>query len=270
MASSGRHGTAIVEHRCGPDCDLVETGPWLFYCKTASVYHRCGAECTSGVMTREGLVCRATGRVTGNASMVHYSENTRSGSAPGFVLRRRGSTKIPLKNSVPQQERYLRTTVTNYYCGKKRRNAVRQWKEMIRSRMPSVKNTANILASEVKMIAESGRQSFIPEVPQDPGWLEKVVEEVIVLWRKIGTKVAPSPSPAQLKAFACAVIRWLSMQHGLVVSGVPVIQPVAVCIQYGVSDLDVKRIIDIQCRNVHQMAKSIKKAIAGSEGLLEI
>lgn len=58
------------------------------------------------------------------------------------------------------------------------------------------------------------------------------------------------------------------MPCGLVISGVPVIEPIAECIQYSVSDLDVKHIIDIQCRNVGQMSKAIKKALAGVDGLL--
>jgi hypothetical protein len=202
--------------------------------------------------------------------MVHYSENVRSGSAPGFVLRRRGSSKIPLKSSAPLQEKYIRTTISAYYCGKKRKKAVREWKTNLRSRVTPTVNTASALTTEVLSVLESARQSFIPDVPDNPGWLETVVERVIELWRKLGTKITSSPSPAQLKAFACAVVRWLGLPNGLVISGVPIIKPVAVCIQYGVSDLDVKRIVDIQCRNVHQMAKTIKKAIAGSEGLLEI
>lgn len=139
---------------------------------------------------------------------------------------------------------------------------------MVRKRMPPVDATVASLSAACAEIIRTTKQSFVPGIPESDAWIEPVTQQVILLWRRTGKTVAPQPSPAQLKAFACAILRWLGMPCGLVISGVPVIEPVAECIQHGVSDLDVKRIVDIQCRNVHQMSKAIKKALAGVDGLL--
>lgn len=221
-------------------------------------------------MTREHMVCRATGRVVEDVPDVHYAENTRSGQTGSFVLRHRGSRQVAIRDCQERQSKCIRKTISDFYCGRSRTVAVQHWRELCKKRCQrGVARKCSAIATAVLKTTKALRSSYIPEVPHNPGWLDKVQTVVVQWWIKIGHKISKEPSTTQLRAFSCAILRWLGSDTGLVICGVQVIKPMPVCIQYAVSDLDVKRVISIQCRNVFQMARKIQQVIAGNNGMLD-
>ena len=216
------------------------------------------------------MVCLATGRVVEDVPDVHYAENTRSGQTGSFVLRHRGSRQVAIRDCPERQSRCIRKTITEFYCGLPRRNAIQSWKEQCRKRCPKgVAKKCSTITVAVNKTLKALRSSYIPEVPHNPGWLGNVQTLVVEWWIKIGHMISSEPSTTQLRAFACAILRWMGSDKGLVICGVQIIKPLPVCIQYAVSDLDVKRVVSIQCRNVFQMSRKIQQVIAGKNGMLD-